>query len=198
MAMAQQVHGYGRAGDAFLALSTSGASRNVVLAALAARGRAMTVVALTGQATDGVEAAAVATPRVLNPLERARGAKIRTAAEAITKGKAAKAATELSAVKAPQANKAIAGLRTAELALAAAQNRLDAATKALDTVKTPEAAERNRRSIYVAVKRNLRYPLFSLFYSPERTETCSRRFVTTTAPQALTLLNDALVIQSAK
>ena len=78
---------------------------------------------LTGQATDGVEAAAGATPRVLNPLERARAAKIRTAAEAIAKSKAAKAATELSAVKAAQANKAIAGLRTAELALAAAQQQ---------------------------------------------------------------------------
>ncbi len=107
-------------------------------------------VALTGQATDGVEAAAVATPRVLNPLERARAAKIRTAAEAIAKSKAAKAATELSAVKAAQANKAIAGLRTAELALAAAQNRLDAATKALDTVKTPEAAERAKAAVAAA------------------------------------------------
>jgi hypothetical protein len=107
-------------------------------------------VALTGQATDGVEAAAGATPRVLNPLERARAAKIRTAAEAIAKSKAAKASTELSAVKAAQANKTIAGLRTAELALAAAQNRLDAATKALDTVKTPEAAERAKVAVAAA------------------------------------------------
>ena len=37
MGMAQQVHGYGRPGDVFWALSTSGRSRNVVLAALAAR-----------------------------------------------------------------------------------------------------------------------------------------------------------------
>jgi hypothetical protein len=48
--------------------------------------------------------------------------------------------------------------------------------------------------VYVFVKRNLRYPFFSLFDSPERTETCARRFTTTTAPQALTLLNDAIVI----
>ncbi len=54
--------------------------------------------------------------------------------------------------------------------------------------------ERNRRSIYVYVKRNLRYPMFTLFDSPDRTETCSRRFVTTTAPQALTLLNDPIVM----
>ena len=59
-------------------------------------------------------------------------------------------------------------------------------------------SERNRRSIYVFVKRNLRYPLFALFDAPDRNETCSRRFVTTTAPQALTLLNDAIVLGFAK
>jgi hypothetical protein len=57
-----------------------------------------------------------------------------------------------------------------------------------------DPAERNRRSVYVFVKRNLRYPLFALFDAPDRTETCSRRFTTTTAPQALTLLNDSVVL----
>lgn len=61
-----------------------------------------------------------------------------------------------------------------------------------------DPAERNRRSVYVFVKRNLRYPFFSLFDSPDRTETCSRRFVTTTAPQALTLLNDSIVLNFAR
>jgi hypothetical protein len=61
-----------------------------------------------------------------------------------------------------------------------------------------DAAERNRRSVYVAVKRNLRYPFFSLFDSPERVEACARRFVTTTAPQALTLLNDEMILNHAK
>jgi hypothetical protein len=61
-----------------------------------------------------------------------------------------------------------------------------------------DPAERNRRSVYVYVKRNLRYPLFALFDSPDRTETCGRRFVTTTAPQALTLLNDEIVLEMAK
>ncbi len=59
-------------------------------------------------------------------------------------------------------------------------------------------AERNRRSIYVFVKRNLRYPFFTLFDSPERSDTCARRFVSTTAPQALTLLNDDMVLDLAK
>jgi hypothetical protein len=61
-----------------------------------------------------------------------------------------------------------------------------------------DPAERNRRSVYVAVKRNLRYPFFTLFDSPDRNEVCARRFATTTAPQALTLLNDDMVIGLAK
>jgi hypothetical protein len=61
-----------------------------------------------------------------------------------------------------------------------------------------DPAERNRRSVYVAVRRNLRFPLFALFDSPERIESCSRRFVTTTAPQALALMNDASTLEVAK
>ncbi|HEY2786384.1 MAG TPA: DUF1549 and DUF1553 domain-containing protein [Fimbriiglobus sp.] len=61
-----------------------------------------------------------------------------------------------------------------------------------------DAAERNRRSVYVYVKRNLRYPFFAAFDAPDRNETCGRRFVTTTAPQALMLLNDSLLLGYAK
>jgi len=61
-----------------------------------------------------------------------------------------------------------------------------------------DSAERNRRSVYVFVKRNLRLPLFTLFDAPDRNETCARRFATTTAPQALTLLNDSVVLGYAK
>ena len=48
MGMAQQLHGYGRPGDLFWALSTSGNSRNVVLGALAARAAGVGVLAMTG------------------------------------------------------------------------------------------------------------------------------------------------------
>ncbi|MBX9624558.1 MAG: DUF1549 and DUF1553 domain-containing protein [Gemmataceae bacterium] len=75
---------------------------------------------------------------------------------------------------------------------------LPAELKAANWKPSAEAAERNRRSVYVAVRRNLRYPLFGLFDSPDRNETCARRFVTTTAPQALTLLNDGIVLSYAK
>ena len=52
MGMAQQVHGYGRPGDVFWALSTSGRSRNVVLASLAARAAGVRVLAMTGAAGE--------------------------------------------------------------------------------------------------------------------------------------------------
>ncbi len=61
-----------------------------------------------------------------------------------------------------------------------------------------KAEDRNRRSVYVVVKRNLRYPLFALFDAPDRNETCARRFATTTAPQSLMLVNDTLVLGFAK
>ncbi len=61
-----------------------------------------------------------------------------------------------------------------------------------------DVAERNRRSVYVFVKRNLRYPMFAVFDAPDRNETCSRRYATTTAPQALMLLNDGVLIAKAK
>jgi len=48
MGFAQQVYTYGRPGDVLWALSTSGRSRNVVLAALTADARLMPVLALTG------------------------------------------------------------------------------------------------------------------------------------------------------
>jgi uncharacterized protein DUF1553 len=49
--------------------------------------------------------------------------------------------------------------------------------------------EQNRRSVYVFVKRNMRYPLFDAFDWPDLHNSCSRRANTTTAPQALLLLN---------
>lgn len=45
---AQQVYGYGRAGDCFLGISTSGNARNVCEAARVARAMGLTVLALTG------------------------------------------------------------------------------------------------------------------------------------------------------
>lgn len=49
LCFAQQVNGYGNAGDVFLGISTSGNSRNVLYAATVARAKDMKVVGLTGQ-----------------------------------------------------------------------------------------------------------------------------------------------------
>lgn len=49
LVFAQQVWGYGRAGDVFLAISTSGNSQNVIYAAVAAKAKGLKVVGLTGQ-----------------------------------------------------------------------------------------------------------------------------------------------------
>jgi hypothetical protein len=58
--------------------------------------------------------------------------------------------------------------------------------------------ERNRRSIYVFVKRNTRYPLFESFDMPDTHESCPRRSVTTTPTQALNLLNSELTLKWAQ
>lgn len=49
MTFAQQVCGYGRAGDVFLAISTSGNSRNIDYAVTAAKAKGISVIGLTGK-----------------------------------------------------------------------------------------------------------------------------------------------------
>jgi len=63
---------------------------------------------------------------------------------------------------------------------------------------TPDEAERNRRSVYVFVRRNMRYPLFEAFDFPDTHEPCSRRSVTNTAPQSLMLFNSELALKPAQ
>lgn len=49
LCFAQQVNGYGTAGDIFVGISTSGNSKNVLYAAAVARAKGMKVIGLTGQ-----------------------------------------------------------------------------------------------------------------------------------------------------
>ena len=46
---AQQVYGYGKKEDVFLGISTSGNSKNVIYAAIAAKAKNMKVIGLTGE-----------------------------------------------------------------------------------------------------------------------------------------------------
>ena len=63
---------------------------------------------------------------------------------------------------------------------------------------SPRQADRRRRSLYVFVRRNLRYPFFEVFDRPDTNASCPRRPVTTIAPQALSLLNSSLAHDSAR
>ncbi len=64
--------------------------------------------------------------------------------------------------------------------------------------RSQTAAERNRRSLYVFVRRNLKYPLFDAFDVPDTNLTCPERNVTVNAPQALMLLNSSMVLDHAR
>ena len=61
-----------------------------------------------------------------------------------------------------------------------------------------EAAQRNRRSVYVFAKRNMRFPLFEAFDQPDLHQSCARRAVTVTAPQSLAMLNSELSLELAQ
>jgi hypothetical protein len=71
-------------------------------------------------------------------------------------------------------------------------------TKTAGWHASADPAERDRRSVYVYVKRNQRYPFFSAFDAPDSNETCARRYTTTTAPQALLLLNSKVTLNMAR
>jgi hypothetical protein len=64
--------------------------------------------------------------------------------------------------------------------------------------RNEEEDQKTRRSIYTFVRRNSRYPMFQAFDMPDTHESCSRRTVSVTAPQALNLLNDKTVLMSAQ
>lgn len=53
-------------------------------------------------------------------------------------------------------------------------------------------ADYTRRSVYLFARRNLRYPLFDVFDRPDANASCAVRGRSTTAPQALTLINGEL------
>ncbi len=64
--------------------------------------------------------------------------------------------------------------------------------------ETPDLAERNRRSLYLYRKRNVRYPMFDAFDAPDTQIACPRRDVSTHALQPLILMNSAFGIERAK
>lgn len=65
-------------------------------------------------------------------------------------------------------------------------------------VVSPDEADHRRRSIYLFVRRNLRYPLFEAFDRPDTNASCPRRNRSTIAPQALILLNSEFSLAAAR
>lgn len=63
---------------------------------------------------------------------------------------------------------------------------------------SPLEEDRNRRSLYVFIRRNLRYPFFEAFDRPDTNASCPKRPSTTIAPQALSLLNGQLAHDAAR
>jgi hypothetical protein len=63
---------------------------------------------------------------------------------------------------------------------------------------TKDAAQHDRRSVYLMHKRNLRLPMMEAFDAPDLQTSCARRETSTHAPQALELLNGALANDLAK
>ena len=57
---------------------------------------------------------------------------------------------------------------------------------------SPEEEDHRRRSIYLFVRRNLRYPLFEVFDRPDTNQSCAARARSTVAPQSLALMNSEL------
>ncbi len=64
--------------------------------------------------------------------------------------------------------------------------------------KLSPAEERNRRSVYIFVRRNARYPMMEVFDMPDTHESCGRRNQTITAPQAMALLNGKVSLEWAE
>jgi hypothetical protein len=65
-------------------------------------------------------------------------------------------------------------------------------------IVSPDSEDHRRRSIYLFVRRNLRYPLFDAFDRPDTNASCPRRNRSTIAPQALILLNSEFSLDAAR
>ncbi len=59
------------------------------------------------------------------------------------------------------------------------------------------SADRNRRSIFVLAKRNMRFPMFDAFDLPDLHNSCGQRTTTTTPQQALLMLNSEQSLEPA-
>jgi len=64
--------------------------------------------------------------------------------------------------------------------------------------KVSPVEDQDRRSVYIFVRRNARYPMLEAFDMPDTHESCGRRNQTITAPQAMSLLNSKVSLDWAE
>jgi hypothetical protein len=72
------------------------------------------------------------------------------------------------------------------------------AAGAKDWMASPDLADHTRRSVYIFARRNLRFAFLEPFDPPDSNQSCPKRERSTTAPQALALLNSSDVVAAAK
>lgn len=92
----------------------------------------------------------------------------------------------------------VSGLLNLRMGGPGVRPELPSSMKGRDWDVSKSLTERRRRSIYILAKRNLPYPFLQTFDLPDTFESCARRQVTTTGPQALTLLNSDTVLSYAQ
>ncbi len=63
---------------------------------------------------------------------------------------------------------------------------------------SPDPRDHRRRSLYLFVRRNFRFPILDVFDKPDSNASCPRRNQSTIAPQALMLLNSELSLSTAR
>jgi hypothetical protein len=63
---------------------------------------------------------------------------------------------------------------------------------------SPDPRDHGRRSVYIFARRNLRFPFLEAFDLPDSTLSCPKRERSTTAPQALVLLNSSDVVEASR
>jgi hypothetical protein len=63
---------------------------------------------------------------------------------------------------------------------------------------SPDPRDHVRRSVYIFARRNLRFPFLEAFDLPDSNLSCPKRERSTTAPQALALLNSSDVLAAAQ
>jgi hypothetical protein len=69
---------------------------------------------------------------------------------------------------------------------------------AKDWKVSPDPADHVRRSVYIFARRNVRFPFLEAFDAPDSNQSCPKREQSTTAPQALALLNASDVADAAR